>query len=392
MKVAVAVRELNIRGGTHKQVLRLAEHLARAGDEVTVYTKHHDPARCFPGMERLAIRSGSHLRDEPRGALTSRWVNLVASFRLARDIVRRCDVLNLHDNGLEVLWLLVKLLRPGLPCVWQVNDVPPWFGVGAASAARPGLLKRGLNVFRRALSRLMALRVDLVTVNVRKNAERVRECMGRPAEVFHCGVDLRNAVQPSPSPAPGGELRLVSTGVFLEYRNYETIVQAQRLLRDRYGIATRLVILGSTKLAPDYAEKVGALAAKLGVACEILGEVDEPTLLARYASSDVFLFLNVDQSWGLAVFEAMDCGLPVVVSRSVGAVELLHPGVDAEVVDPKDVQAVAEVLRVLHAEPERRRRLASAGFQATRGMTWDRLYGEPVRAELARLAGRAPVT
>ena len=48
----------------------------------------------------------------------------------------------------------------------------------------------------------------------------------------------------------------------------------------------------------------------------IWGEVDENTYLKLFDKADIFTFGNIDQSWGLAVFEAMSCGLPTIVSNS----------------------------------------------------------------------------
>lgn len=390
MRIGIAVRELNIRGGTHKQVQRLAEHLVRAGETVRIYTKYFDPDRCYPGIGDLDVRPVTPLKtqvDERGKRSRHRWESSVA---LGRALARECDVVNLHDNGLKLAWLVAKLLNPRLRFVWQINDLPASFGVGATPAAkRPRLKQRWRDLVDRLTARLMARSVDAITVNVTKNAHRVRDHLGVEAKVLHCGVDLRNAAPVVRAPPAPGPLRIVSTGVFLPYRNYEAILHAQARLRDRHGITSSLRIVGSTGPAPGYARSVADLAAELGVACEILGEVDEPTLAEVYRSSDVFVFVNVDQSWGLAVFEAMDFGLPVVVSRSVGATELLHPGADAEVVDPQDPGAIADALAALHRDPELYRRRSEAAFTATRGMVWGELYGEPMRRELRRVAGAA---
>ena len=42
MKIAVLVNELNIRGGTHKQVLRLCEYLESQRIEFKIFTKYYD--------------------------------------------------------------------------------------------------------------------------------------------------------------------------------------------------------------------------------------------------------------------------------------------------------------------------------------------------------------
>lgn len=383
MRIGIAVEQLNIRGGTHKQVQRLAEHLARSGESVRIYTKYFDPDRCYRGVTDLDVVAVSD-RKEPvteRGQRSRhRWQTGIA---LGRALARECDVVNLHDNGLKLAWFVAKLLNPRLRFVWQINDLPWSFGVGpATSSHKPRLKERWKRLLDRAMSRLMARSVDAITVNVGKNAVRVRECLGVEAKVLHCGVDLRNAAPPDPRTPDPARLRIVSTGVFFPYRNYEAIVRAQQRLRDRFGVASSVTILGSTGLAPHYAESIRALAAELRVDCSVLGEVDEPTLERCYRSSDVFVFVNVDQSWGLAVFEAMDFGLPVVVSRSVGAVEILRPGEDCEVVDPLDPDAIAQALLTLHRDARLYAARSAAAFAATRRMTWGEMYCEPMRREL----------
>jgi glycosyltransferase involved in cell wall biosynthesis len=386
MRIGIAVHELNIRGGTHKQVQRLAEHLKARGETVRVYTKYFDPTRCYPGVDALDVRPvTAHPRAPPGPSAWRRTLAFVTSLRMARALARECDVVHIHDHGLTFAWFVARLLNRRLRFAWQINDLPGAFGVGTSAYGKQhGLRRRWIRFRERAASRYMAHRVDAITVNVSKNAARVRECMGVDARIFFPGVDLRNAALPAPRRA-GEVLRLVSTGVFFPYRNYEAILRAQRMLEERFGLPSRLTIVGSTALAPQYAESVEALARDLGVACEVVGEVDEPTLARIYEQSDVFLFVNVDQSWGLAIFEAMDFGLPVVVSRSVGAIELLQAGVDCEVVDPLDPGALAAALHALRSDPALHRARAEAGFRATRRMTWELLYCEPVRLELRRL-------
>jgi len=385
LRVGIVVNEFNIRGGTHKQVQRLAEHLQACGDNALVLTKYFDPDRCYPGVERLAVTCGTGRREPPAWKFGAGVVEFLASVKLAWIAARRCDVVTFHDNHVKLVWLLVRLFNPGLGATWQINDLPQAFRVGPSSGRRPGPTTRVRDAVRRWATRRMGRGVDLVTVNVGKNAQRVLEHLGVEAVVHHCGVDLRNPELPGGRRPPQGVLRLVSTGVFFEYRNYEAILRAQQALRERHGIESRLTLIGSTRLSPAYAQRVVELAATLRVPCEILGEVDDERLVRAYGESDVFLFLNVDQSWGLAVFEAMNFGLPVIVSSSVGARELLHPGVDAEVLDPAATAEIADALQRLFADPALYRARSAAAFQATQGMTWAALYCEPVTAELRSL-------
>jgi len=65
------------------------------------------------------------------------------------------------------------------------------------------------------------------------------------------------------------------------------------------------------------------------------GHISEEKLVEFYSTSDIFVFPNYPQTWGLAVFEAMGCGTPVVVSTSCGASEVLTDKENAILVPPK---------------------------------------------------------
>ena len=52
MKVAIVINELNIRGGTHKQVLRLCEYLEEQKIEMLLLTKYYDPEKTYPEFEK----------------------------------------------------------------------------------------------------------------------------------------------------------------------------------------------------------------------------------------------------------------------------------------------------------------------------------------------------
>jgi len=75
----------------------------------------------------------------------------------------------------------------------------------------------------------------------------------------------------------------------------------------------------------------------------------------------VFVFPNHLQSWGLAVFEAMASGLPVVVSKSAGASEVLTDGENALLVNPKNPGEIAKAIQSLIDNPDLYRTLSKNG-------------------------------
>lgn len=374
MRIALVVNEFNIRGGTHKQVHRLAEYLLSRGHNVGIYTKFYNPEFCYPGVEKLKIFAATNKNEHNKFRPIRYIISLISSLKLAIYVMRNSDVVNIHDNGLFFFWFFLRFLAPRMRVIWQLNDLPGCFNIGASTSNLPRFWQRA----QRIAIKFMAARVNQITVNVTKNAIRVKENLHVNAEVFYCGVDNQNPERIFRKKIDSEVVNLVSTGVFFPYRNYESIIKAQQLLSVQYGINSKLTIIGSTNLAPDYAREILSLAETLKVNCEILGSVNQATLDFIYKNSDIFLFLNIDQSWGLAVFEAMNFGLPVIVSDSVGATELLIPNIDAEIVNPTDCVEIANSIRSLFLDSNLYKKRQKAGYESTLRMSWDEFYCKPM--------------
>ncbi|WP_158798515.1 glycosyltransferase family 4 protein [Pedobacter sp. L105] len=370
MRITILINELNIRGGTHKQMHRLVEYLIRANHDVTIVTKQYDPDKCYPGIEKFNILSfDKYFKDYSKMNLLSKIYNkVVGSYKMSTAAVKDAECINIHDNGFGLISYFIKLKRKKLPVFWQINDLPPVFSLGN-SKGEHGNWTYGL---RKRFYIRMAKNVNQITVNVSKNALRVKEYLGVQAKVLHCGVDLRYTNFNGRTNS-GEKIRLLSTGVFLAYRNYETFLDVQEKL-SKMGYIVESAIIGSTALNPGYTEKISDLIKEKQLNCRITGDIPEKELIDIYNNSDYFLFLNIDQSWGLAVFEAMNFGLPTFVSQSVGAVELLNNDVDSMIVDPLDAEAIAIEIDHLQKNAAKHQLITRNAFDSTLKMTWDKMY------------------
>jgi glycosyltransferase involved in cell wall biosynthesis len=76
----------------------------------------------------------------------------------------------------------------------------------------------------------------------------------------------------------------------------------------------------------------------------------------------------------MTVLEAMACGVPVIASTSTGAADFITDGVDGFLVEPRDVQSVAEKLKRLYLDSDLRRCIGSAARRRALELTWD-VYG-----------------
>jgi glycosyltransferase involved in cell wall biosynthesis len=69
---------------------------------------------------------------------------------------------------------------------------------------------------------------------------------------------------------------------------------------------------------------------------------------------------RIPEPFGNVVLEGMACGSAVIAPNAGGPAEVLTHDVNGVLVEPDDVEALAEALRQLADDPGRRARLASA--------------------------------
>ena len=98
-----------------------------------------------------------------------------------------------------------------------------------------------------------------------------------------------------------------------------------------------------------------------------VGEIPDAELAALYRGARCVLYPSLYEGFGLPVLEAMSSGVPVVTSRGTAMEEVA--GGAAVLVDPLDVEAIAEGIRSAEAEREE---LVVRGLARAREFTWER--------------------
>ena len=337
MKVLMVVNELNVRGGTHKQLLRLCEYLSKNND-ITIYTTIYEKEKTYPDFEKFNIVTPK-LKNVKTNSKIKKVIykieNAKKENKVLENLLKDIDIVNIHDSNVARLIDVSK--KNNKKVVLQINDMPYYFLEGNAKGQKDNLK----NKLRRMNFKRLVKKVDAITVNVSKNKEVVKKCLNLDAKVFYCGVDTNENLEKHNSMHNEKKLNLFSSGVFFPYRNYETLVEVvEKIVQN--DIDVHLDIMGSTDLSPDYANKIKKMISdkKLEKYITIWGQVDDKKYVELHNNADMFLFININQSWGLAVFEAMSCGLPVIVSESVGAIELLKNKENSIIVDPENVDEI----------------------------------------------------
>ena len=103
---------------------------------------------------------------------------------------------------------------------------------------------------------------------------------------------------------------------------------------------------------------------------------DRPTIAGLYESARVFVLPSLFEPFGRAVFEAMGCGLPCIVTDRGGIAEAVEPGGDGLVVGANDPDALAGALIALLGDSERAERMGRAArAKVIEGYTWPDVAG-----------------
>lgn len=118
---------------------------------------------------------------------------------------------------------------------------------------------------------------------------------------------------------------------------------------------------------------------------EVLGYVRD--IASFYRRCDVFVLASVDEGFGLAMLEALASGVPVVVTEHVGAGELLRDGDAGFIVPARSAEALAERIRLLHDDADRRRAMAARAYDVAESLSGNSgRYFESIRDLYSRVA------
>ena len=357
-----------MRGGTQRQAIELARELKRLGHQIKLYTFIYSPKDCFP--ELLARLDVISLDYYPRHSnyLINYFAENRAALKLARKIDPDTEILNPHDQVSYRVAAYFKAKIKNIPSVWMSNDLPTkMFSFWKQSRLD---LSFSAPLFKKILWRIIdwyEIRKfirpqDKLTVLDNCNKDYARRFLGKDAIVVRSGLDLGGFNFVKRMPLQSKSAKILATGIFFPHRRFEDAIRAVKILQNN-GYKVELNIVGDYSSDKSYHQKLVALVRvdALDKSVNFLGKISDEELQKQYVSNDIFVFPNHMQTWGLVVMEAMASGLPVVVSKTTGAAEVLTDGEDALMVNPKSPEEIAESIERLIDNPDLYLKLSQNG-------------------------------
>ncbi len=144
----------------------------------------------------------------------------------------------------------------------------------------------------------------------------------------------------------------------------------------------RLVMAGKRGWLVD---DLFARVARCGLGDRVLfpGYVDDADLPALMSGALAFVFPSLYEGFGLPVLEAQACGVPVMTSNNSSLPEVA--GDAALLVDPHDVDAIADAIYRLATDDALRAELVRRGFENVKRFSWEKCARETL-AVLERVA------
>jgi len=135
-------------------------------------------------------------------------------------------------------------------------------------------------------------------------------------------------------------------------KNIETILSAYAAYREGGGGNRKLVICGSGPLEAKLRDKVFALGIDRFV--EFRGFCSQEQVASAMLTALVLLLPSTEEQWGLVVNEALAFGLPIIISSSAGAGEVLVKAfINGYRLDPRDVEQWSSAMLEMDKDEKR---------------------------------------
>jgi glycogen synthase len=231
-------------------------------------------------------------------------------------------------------------------------------------------------------------------IGSRSFAEEVRDHHGTPLDRFVIVPGATDTERFHPRPdrdigALSAEPVLLYHGRVDRRKGVMELIDAFHHLRST-GRKLRLIVSGIGPDVEDVRSRVAELG--LGDAVEMTGHADYFAAAEVYRCGDIFVSPTYSEGFSNTILEAMASGLPIVSTNAVGVVDCLTDGLNALLVEPRDVGGLAHAIaRLLDDEPLRRR-LAHQSLEEVRSLYSWHAIGRRIQQIYRDLQGSRPDT
>jgi glycosyltransferase involved in cell wall biosynthesis len=207
-------------------------------------------------------------------------------------------------------------------------------------------------------------------------------------EVVHLGIEIKNSKiknQKDSNPfvqrtnQDNSKLKInkpyiLYLGRIERKKNIEGILEAYKILKEKFQILHQLVLAGS----PGYGyQKIKTIIHNSKFIIHESGYISEAEKRRLLSNADIFLFPSFYEGFGLPVLEAQSADVPVVTSNNSCLPEIAGEG--ALFINPKNPAQIAQALKNIIDDAKLRDKLIRSGEENLKRFSWEKCARETLR-------------
>jgi glycosyltransferase involved in cell wall biosynthesis len=166
-------------------------------------------------------------------------------------------------------------------------------------------------------------------------------------------------------------------------KNIGRAVEAFARLVEQNTVGDLSLVLAGAADESESASPAGGLGPAVQQRVFSVGHVTDPELASLYRSATAFVYPSLYEGFGLPPLEAMQCGTPVITSNTSSLPEVVADA--GLMVDPGDVDALADAMLALSRDATLRAALRAKGLVRAATFSWERTAACTIAAYRAAL-------
>jgi len=354
-------------GGMSVYVRETALQLSRSGHHVDIFTRRHGSGE----PEELFFASHCRLIHIPAGDenLADKLLvyNVLPEFACGVEQYRRtCE---LHYDVIFGHYWLSGLAGNYLRKWWHVPDIVMFHTLGAVKNAVSYSDDTDLRIATEREIIDSCRHIIASTERERDELHNYYNAELSKISVVPCGVNL-NIFYPSDRKECRKKLGYEDEVIIFYAGRIDPIKGIDRLITAVPGIRSnqkvRLVIAGGDTSTDALMNSLQKLANRITppASVEFAGRIPHESLREYYSAADVFVLPSYHESFGLAAFEALACGTPVVAADIGGLAQVIVNGFNGWIVADNTPEQLAlginSVLSHIGHDRETRRKIRAS--------------------------------
>lgn len=356
-------------GGVAAYNYYLAHALVEQGHKVTVvaarWTKDVPESQEDAGVQVIRLLK-THRARLCRIPLIGRYVREVEQYLYSRRVAKKiCELNELHPVDLVEF---AEVNAEGYHTLKQRNRLPVVVRCHTPSFVLKRHYRQDETNYDMSLTEKMEKyciqAADLITAPSRDMAEVISgHFTGKldPIHVVTNPLDL-DLFKPKENLDQPDRLKILHVGRMERVKGIEVLIQTVPLVLKAFPLAQFIFVGGSSA---NYLQAIKAQLSSSGVKKDQVlfeGAVGQDQLIALYQDADIAVVPTLNyESFSYTCAQALACGVPLVASQIGGIPETVGANNSAVLVEPGNVQALAEAIINLCQNPGMRQAMGKAG-------------------------------